>query len=271
MLSFITLNRNDWKRYSYVTLDGVSEHAMLRQLELNLHLKSIVLCLDHDEAGIEATGRLKDILSERGYADITVKQSQYKDWNEDLKAKNNVSPIEAQEHPKLALLPEITDALHDLFRALSSQKGLDAFLIECSEAVTLFLTSSKAAAENAGAVQECLQCMAGGSLVLMQRQLHQMERPVSIDQLIERLQESYRPHEDRGWLRTKAEELRQDIANITRQAKAPGIRTLEDKEKLLSSYQRLALDSVKALLFIELDMPKMLQTQEQSSNFIMAM
>jgi hypothetical protein len=64
MLSFITLNRKDWQRHSYVTLDGVSEHAMLRQLELNPHLKSVVLCLDHDEAGIEATGRLKDILSE---------------------------------------------------------------------------------------------------------------------------------------------------------------------------------------------------------------
>ena len=43
MLSFITLHPQDWQRHSYVTLDGVSEHAMLRQLKLNPHLKK-VLC-----------------------------------------------------------------------------------------------------------------------------------------------------------------------------------------------------------------------------------
>jgi hypothetical protein len=271
MLSFITLNKNSWQRHSYVTLDGVSEHAMLRQLELNPHLKSVVLCLDHDEAGIEATGRLKEILSGKGYADISVMQSQYKDWNEDLKAKNGVSPIPAQEHPKLALLPEVVAELHDLCKVLSAQKDLDSFLSECSEAVVPFLVSSKTAAENTDAVRECLQCMAAGSLVVMQRKLHQMERPVTMEQLIQKLRESYHPHEDRGWLRTKAEELRQDVTDITRQAKAPGIRTLEDREKLLSSYNRLALDCIKTLLFVELEMPKMLPAREQASNFIMAM
>jgi hypothetical protein len=271
MLSFITLNKNGWQRHSYVTLDGVSEHAMLRQLEMNPHLKSVVLCLDHDEAGIEATGRLKEILSGKGYADISVMQSQYKDWNEDLKAKNGVSSIPAQEHPKLALLPEVVAELHDLCKVLSAQKDLDSFLSECSEAVVPFLVSSKTAAENTDAVRECLQCMAAGSLVVMQRKLHQMERPVTMEQLIQKLRESYHPHEDRGWLRTKAEELRQDVADITRQAKAPGIRTLEDREKLLSSYNRLALDCIKTLLFVELEMPKMLPAQEQASNFIMAM
>lgn len=244
---------------------------MLCQLELNPHLKSVVLCLDHDEAGIEATGRLKDILSEKGYTDISIKQSQYKDWNEDLKAKNSVSPIQSQEHPKLVLLPELAALIHDLCIALSAQKDLESFLTECSDAVMPFLASSKAAVKNEDAVQECLQCMAAGSLVLMQRQLNQMERPVTIEQLIAKLQESYRPHEDRGWLRTRTEELYKDIAEITHQTKAPGIRTLDDREKLLSSYQRLALDCVKALLFVELDMPKMLPAQEQASNFIMAM
>jgi hypothetical protein len=134
-----------------------------------------------------------------------------------------------------------------------------------------FLASSKAAVKNEDAVRECLQCMAAGSLVLMYRQLNQMERLVTIEQLVAKLQEGYRPHEDRGWLRTRAEELCQDVAEITRQTKAPGIRTMDDREKLLSSCQRLALDCVKALLFVELDMPKMLPAQEQASNFIIAM
>lgn len=271
MLSFITLNRKDWQRHSYVTLDGVSEHAMLRQLELNQHLKSVVLCLDHDEAGIEAIGRLKDILTEKGYADVSVTQSRYKDWNEDLKAKNGMSPIPAQEHPKLTLLPEVAGELHDLCKALETNKDIDFFLRECAEAAEPFLTSGKSAAENADAVQECLQCMAAGSLIAMQRQLRQMELPVTTERLLQKLQDSYRPHEDRGWLRTKAEQIRQDVSDIGRQLQTPGIRTQADKEKLLSSYQRLALDCVKTMMFVEQELPSMLPAQEQAVNFSMTM
>lgn len=271
MLSFITLNRNDWKRNSYVTLDGISEHAMLRQLELNPHLKSIMLCLDHDEAGIEAAGRLKDILQEKGYENISVMLSKYKDWNEDLKARHGVSPIKAREHPKLELLPKVCAELSDLCKALSAHKDIDSFLAECAEAVEPLLASGKTAAMNAEAAQECLQCMAAGALTAMQRRLCQMEQPVTIEQLIQKLQNSYRPHGDRGWLRTKAEQLRQNVSNINRQLQTYGTRSLEDKEKLLSSYQRLAMDSIKTIMFIEQELPSILQAQEQTVNFSMTM
>jgi len=271
MLSFITLNRKDWQGNSYVTLDGVSEHAMLRQLELNPHLKSVVLCLDHDEAGIEGVGRLKDILQEKGYADISVMQSMYKDWNEDLKSRNGIDPIPAREHPKLTLLPQVCAELHDLCKALSTHKDLDSFLTECAEAVEPLLISGKTAVLNTEAVRECLQCMAAGSLTAMQRQYRHMERPVTMEQLVQKLQDSYRPHEDRGWLRTRAEQLQQKASDINRQLQASGIRTLEDKEKLLSSYQSLALDCVKTLMFVELEMLSLLPVREQTANFSMTM
>jgi hypothetical protein len=92
-----------------------------------------------------------------------------------------------------------------------------------------------------------------------------------MEQLIQKLQNSYRPHEDRGWLRTKAEQLRQDVSDINRQLQASGIRTLEDKERLLSSYQRLALDCVKTLMFVELEMLPLLPIREQTANFSMTM
>lgn len=271
MLSFITLNRKDWQRHSYVTLDGVSEHAMLRQMELNPHLKSVVLCLDHDEAGIEAMGRLKDILAEKGCADISVRQSQYKDWNEDLKARNGVNPIPAQEHPKLTLLPKVVGELRDLCKALETSKDIDFFLRECAEAAEPFLTSGKSAAENVDAVRECLQCMAAGSLIAMQRQLCQMELPVTTERLLQKLRDSYRPHEDRGWFRTKAEQIRQDVSDISRQLQEPGIRSQTDKKMLLSSYQGLALDCVKTLMFVEQELPSMVPAQEQTANFSMTM
>ena len=40
---------------------------MLWMLKQSPALQEIILCLDHDAAGIEATGRLTDILREQGY------------------------------------------------------------------------------------------------------------------------------------------------------------------------------------------------------------
>ena len=97
LLSFLTLYPQDWKRQSYVSLCGVAEHALLEQLQEHPNILEVFLCLDHDEAGIKATERLEKILQEHGYFDVSVLQSQYKDWNEDLKTRHGVKPLPAKE------------------------------------------------------------------------------------------------------------------------------------------------------------------------------
>lgn len=67
LLAFLTLYPEDWQQHSYVALCGTAEHAMLWMLEQNPKLQKIILCLDHDAAGIEAAGRLTDILCKHGY------------------------------------------------------------------------------------------------------------------------------------------------------------------------------------------------------------
>lgn len=271
MLSFITLHLKDWKDHSYVALDGVSEHAMLWQLKLNPHLKSIVLCLDHDEAGIEAVWCLKDILMEQDYADISIMQPRHKDWNEDLKARHGITPIPASEHPKLALLPQVCAELLVICEALWDVKDPDAMLREYHQRLEPLLASGKMAAENAELAQDYLQCMAAGSLLALQKEYRQMERPVTMERLVETIQNSYRPHQDRGWLRTRAEDIRSDLADISRHAHATGIRTLDDRKKLISSYQLLALDCVKTRLFVELEAPSLVPVREQKEDLIMTM
>lgn len=60
LLSFLTLYPQDWQKHSYVALCGTSEHAMLWMLEQNPQIRKVALCLDHDEAGIEASGQHED-------------------------------------------------------------------------------------------------------------------------------------------------------------------------------------------------------------------
>jgi len=271
MLSFITLHRLDWKEHSYVTLDGVSEHAMLQQLRQNPHLQKVILCLDHDEAGIEANGRLKDMLAENEYTNTAIMQSTYKDWNEDLKAKYGVEPIPSEEHPKLILLPQVCAMLSDLCETLGAHRDIRTFMTDCFQALEPLVYSGKVAPENGDAVRECLECMAAGSLLLAKELCRQMERPVTAEQLVQKLQSSYRPHADRGWLRTRTEDIRKDLADIDRMTHTSGIRGVEDQRSLGSSYHRLALDCVRTRIFLELEPRVMLPKQEQSEKFTMTM
>lgn len=93
MLAFITLHRKDWQKHSYVALCSVSERALLHRLNVNPNLRKVVLCLDNDNAGISACERIKGILENKCYSDVRILRSVNKDWDEDVKAQNGVTPI----------------------------------------------------------------------------------------------------------------------------------------------------------------------------------
>lgn len=89
LLSYISLHPKNWKEHSYVSLCGVSEQAMLKQLELHKQISEIYLCLDNDVAGQTATKRLTGRLHNLGEWKVEQLCPQYKDWNNDLKKSCN--------------------------------------------------------------------------------------------------------------------------------------------------------------------------------------
>jgi DNA-binding transcriptional MerR regulator len=85
LLSFISLYKNaDWQNHSYVALCGLSEQAMLKQLDINENLKAVVLCLDNDNAGQKACDKFEKLLAEREL-EVSRLLPTLKDFNEDLK------------------------------------------------------------------------------------------------------------------------------------------------------------------------------------------
>ena len=100
MLSFLTLYQKDWQKHSYIAMNGVYENAVLTALKNHSNLSEIILCVDNDEGGIEATDRLRDILNENGYSNVKRLAPPYKDWNEVLKAKNGVKALPAVPHKR---------------------------------------------------------------------------------------------------------------------------------------------------------------------------
>lgn len=63
------------------------------RLSENATIQTVILCLDQDLAGQEAISRMKELLLDRNYQ-VLIRESEYKDWNEDLKNRNGINAIE---------------------------------------------------------------------------------------------------------------------------------------------------------------------------------
>lgn len=98
MLSYLTLNPENWHNHSYIAMNGVYENAVLTALKGHSNLSEIVLCTDNDIGGIDAADRLRDILKENEYTNIKRIVPTNKDWNEDLKQLNGVDFLPAVPH-----------------------------------------------------------------------------------------------------------------------------------------------------------------------------
>ena len=82
MLSFITLYPENWQRHSYVACCGTSIQPVLQMLEQVPQLDTVLLCLDNDEAGHQASRRMREQLDARYSVERLIPEN--KDWNDDL-------------------------------------------------------------------------------------------------------------------------------------------------------------------------------------------
>lgn len=98
MMSYLTLHPENWQEHSYIAMNGVYENAVLTALKGHENLFEIAIYTDNDVGGIDSADRLSDILEEKGYADIKRLVPEFKDWNECLKAQNDVEPLPAVPH-----------------------------------------------------------------------------------------------------------------------------------------------------------------------------
>ena len=90
MLSFMEMFPKGWVDNSYLSLGGVASKALDQFLADRPDIQTVYLCLDSDEAGEKACSRIAASISES----ITVKriQPRHKDWNDDLRSKDDLEP-----------------------------------------------------------------------------------------------------------------------------------------------------------------------------------
>ena len=260
LMSFLSRYPRGWQEHSFVALCGTAEHAMLWMLEQNPGLRTVCLCLDHDEAGIEASGRLAELLHEHGYDDVGILLPEHKDWNEALKAGHGLPAQEAEEHPQLIAAPEVCGRIGVYMRECVIPERLGRELADALRGYEMNTRSGRPEA-----AMSCIELASALALYAYGRELRQLGEPRSDAQLLEELQSHIRPHQNRGGLKGRAAELVEEAQSIFAKASAPGIRSEAEKWELAESWLDLAASCAKVSVKYEADVLKQQQKQTQAA------
>ena len=258
LLSFLTLYPEDWQRHSYVALCGTAEHAMLWMLEQNPEIRTVCLCLDHDAAGIEANGRLTDILWAQGYDSIEVLQSEYKDWNEDIKARHGLQAQAAEEHPQLIAAPEVCGRIGACMAEYTATNHLEQDIVAMLRGYEERL--------RAGRTKAAVDCMELASVLALSacgRELRQMGEPRSAEELVGDLQRRILPHRNRSSLKSRCSELTVQLQGVLGKASTPGVRSKTEKQEIADRWLELSVSFVEVPVKYEAGLIKQQQKQEE--------
>lgn len=265
LLSFLSLYQNDWRQHSYVALCGVGEQAMLWMLEQDTRLQNIVLCLDHDEAGIEASGKLAELLKSRRYSGVAILQPECKDWNEDIKARCGLEAQPAEEHPQLIAAPEICGRIASRIQDVR----LSHVEQDIPNLIDYYRTSL-----HWGHFDKAMDRMEKASaiaLAVYSRELRQMGQSASAEELSETLRGHILPHQNRGSLKNRHSELAMQVQSVLALGDIVGIRSQEEKQQFADSWLELAVSFAKIPIKYEAEELKQRQKQAEVQNMEVAM
>lgn len=258
LLAFLTLYPEAWREHSYVALCGTSEQAMLWMLEKDPRIQRVVLCLDHDAAGIEATGRLTDLLREHGHTRVSVQRPEYKDWDEDLKALHGLPAQPAEQHPQLQAA--------ELVCARIAVKCMDLKPDGAMQQVPhLFQCYRKCLKEKKlETAMDCMEEMAALSLLVTLRECRQLGTALTPTQGSQYLQSHILPHQNRMAIRNRTEEISAQLQNALAKSGAPGVRGEAEKREIASAWLELALSCAKVSVKNDADELKAMEKQKQA-------
>jgi hypothetical protein len=262
MLSYISLHPNNWQNASYVALNGVSEQSIFKLLELYHQLDHVILCLDHDAAGIEASEKIYDVLMNKGYYAVGQALSENKDWNEDLKAKHGIVPIPAEEHPQLLLRDELCGVVSQRVRELVGADCSAKAISNLHEQCKVHLHSGQFDKAN-----ECLLDMVNLAVLAAAKEYKQMEHCRDLSVVESRLKYGFKAHQNRGKFQNKLSDIRTALVPLF---SSPKIELESEKLQRAKSFEKLAAEALKGLILAELHQPAQTAEEKQISGLTLS-
>lgn len=248
LLSFITMHKESgWRKHSYLALCGLSEQALFKTLECNTELTQVVLCLDHDVAGVEACEKIEDMLVEKNISYSRL-QPCFKDWNEDLRARQNLVAIPSEEHPQHRLKNDLCEEILILVKDMGSMN------LGYSDGENIL---KKAQVKNENQA-EAMKLASAVFLYLALKEYRQSGHQMKVEEIVQSMSEQFRAYQNRSRWDPTLSEVSDEFSRIKRSAEAI------DETEVLSyaiGYQKVALVLLKSTIRLELLEQKQVQTQ----------
>ena len=246
LLSFITVHKNsDWKKHSYLALCGLSEQAIFKSIECNAELTHVVLCLDHDSAGIEASEKIEDMLTEKNLSCSRLRPC-FKDWNEDLKARQELIAIPAEEHPQHQFKNEICEEIVHLV------KDMESMSLQRYDGEKILIKAQKQNENQA----ETMKLATAVFLCLAMREHRQMGNTITAEEIIQNMSEQFRAYQNRSRWDPKLTEAFELFSKIEKPATIIGE---TEKMNCANGSLGVALELLKATIKLELHEQKQVQ------------
>lgn len=242
MLSYITLHKDNWQEHSYIALNGLGTEGLMHMLDINKKLRLILLCFDHDVAGIEATERVIDMLHEKEYYEVGIIQSVNKDFNEDLKDINGKDFKSAEENPKYEELDKVIKEIQESITYEDLQEHTDYQTIAKSFA-DLYYSCNNNDCKEVVMINQKVNDLIRKSLIAQHQILYNNMPFYRESQVFDNLKEDYRAYKDKGNLKNKLKDVIEDL-KIIRNGEA----TVQNYRKLSSDALYLKMGAKRELV-----------------------
>ncbi len=253
LLSFLTLYPKNWQESSYIVLNGVAEHAMMQMLKDYPYLDTIVLCLDHDGAGIEACGRLAEHLMEKGYRRIKMLQPTFKDWNEDLKKQYGEEVLPAQEHPKVSACEAWMAIVKKVAESIDNKYATKNTICRYYQDIYEVLIKGHTREHLETAFDDFGMLLTGVLVRCIEGEAKALGKDIDIGQILDCLQKRYRPHQDKGNYATRLRNMQKVFTELMEVYDSKDLTKKDNKELLIKKWMSLAMECIKAHLFVAVD------------------
>lgn len=244
LLSFITLNLDHWQDHSYLALCGVSSQGLHQYLSDYPQIQKVILCLDNDIPGQQATASIFKELNKSSAYEIKALCPRFKDFNEDLKFIHS--------HPVIEGVQELfIDSVNALKRkiGITYTSSKDKSLKDLMNVFSSFFYrhNSPILKQQELAYQSLLDC-AGHALLLARQQYRHLEKSYSIQEMLELITDN-EPFMLNVETSDDLSGFTQELNTIKSIFLTKTFHTVDDKHQLIQSLMSLAKRCIYTRVF----------------------
>lgn len=190
-------------------------------------------------------------------------QPEYKDWNEDLKARNGTEPIPAQEHPKILECASWIEVMREVCQSMKLQYATKEYLVRYYNGIYQELEQGLTKDNVEAAFDGNALLLSGIAVKCVERFGKEMGKETDSNIILDHLKNCYQPHKDKGNIKTKIRNLQQSFEGAMEVLDTKDLSLKDNKEIAAKKCMGLAMECVKAHIFCACEEIIVTRTQQE--------